>query len=665
VILLVASVLFALAAGAAAARLGRADDESRATTITRGLLGAVAAIVLVEESLGVVWCLGPRTIALALAVVAAGLWLAARRAGRGAAPPSRASWTALEAGLVVALVVGLATRLQDGPHRTTFLYDTLSYHLHAPATWLRDGRLSIVPAVFGDPAPAYAPSNVELLFFFIMAPTHSGALAQAGQAPLAALACVAIAATVREAGGPRAAALGAALAFLLVPEIWQQATSAMTDVGTAAFLLAALPFLVRAGRRSSGPLLRAPRLADAVFFGGAVGLGAGSKVVGAVLALPLVIAGAVVCARSARRAQVLGVATLAAAATGGFWYARNVVVACNPLYPLAVKLGAMTVWPGVYDAAVLRASDYHVATDALAALGQLLLEPGFSFALGGAVALVAGARRRPAWTALAVAFVALFWLALPYQESRFLFVAWGAVAVALGTLARAEAPWTWAPLALAALGGVVEHPTVERGAALGAGAVMLVAFGPARAVLATERARRLRRALVPASALAGAVFVIVAAFRAPVAVAYSVGDDLDDAWAWVRAHVRDTRVAYTGNNLPFPLAGDDLSNDVRYVNVAGAAEDRLHDFARRAPRAFTGPEPAPYRDDARYATWLANLRATRRALLFVAALDPGVRRTIAADADGFPVERAWADSHPERFTLRFASGAARVYGVAP
>ena len=101
-----------------------------------------------------------------------------------------------------------AARSGTALHRTTFLYDTLSYHLHAPATWLRDGRLSIVPAVFGDPAPAYAPSNVELLFAFLMAPTRSGALAQAGQVPLAALACAAVAATVREAGGPRAAALG-------------------------------------------------------------------------------------------------------------------------------------------------------------------------------------------------------------------------------------------------------------------------------------------------------------------------------------------------------------------------------------------------------------------------------------------------------------------------
>jgi len=40
-----------------------------------------------------------------------------------------------------------------------------------------------------------------------------------------------------------------------------------------------------------------------------------------------------------------------------------------------------------------------------------------------------------------------------------------------------------------------------------------------------------------------------------------------------------------------------------------------------------------------------------------------VRRTIPADADGFPIERAWADAHPDIFQLRYASDAARVYQI--
>jgi hypothetical protein len=657
VIRLAVSALAALACGASLARLSRGADESGATTATRVGLGAVGAVVVVEELLGASGRLGAGAIGLALAAAAVALALVTRRSP-ALARRATAPWTPLDAGLLAALLVALATRVGQALTRTTFLYDTLSYHLHAPATWLADGRLSIVPAVFGDPAPAYAPSNVELLAAFVLAPTRAGALAQAVQAPLAALACAAVAATVSELCRPRAAALAAALAFLLVPEVWTQSASAMTDVGAAAFLLAALPFLVRLRRGVGGA-------GDAAALGCAVGLCAGAKVAGAVLVAPVVVAAALACARIDRGgARRLASLLAVGAATGAFFYARDALVTGNPIYPLRLSLAGATLAPGVYDAAALRASPYHLARGDLAGLGRLLLAPGLAFAVGGAATL-ALRLRRPAWTALALAQVALFWLVLPYQESRFLFPLWGVVAIAMGALvkadgARASSAWWWMPLALAVLGSVVEQPTGERWAALGAGAVAAVIFPRARALLPLRLGAD-GRAWVAAAVL-GALGVALLPVREP---AYAMGDELDDAWAWVRANVRGARVAYTGNNLPVPLAGRALENDVRYVNVAGGPDDRLHDFARRAPRAWADPEPAPYRDGARYDVWLANLRAARRDVLFVAALFPEVRATIAADADGFPVERAWADAHADVFTLRYASPAARVYGVRP
>lgn len=147
---------------------------------------------------------------------------------------------------------------------------------------------------------------------------------------------------------------------------------------------------------------------------------------------------------------------------------------------------------------------------------------------------------------------------------------------------------------------------------------------------------------------------------------YAVGTGLDDAWTWFRGNVHGARVAYTGTNLAFPLAGRELANRVTYVNVAGAAGNRLHDFGRRLPppgRAAT-PESAPYRAGASFDVWWSNLRDVHADALFVAALDEIVARNIAADDDGFPVERAWADAHPAQFHLRYASPDARVYGIS-
>jgi len=435
----------------------------------------------------------------------------------------------------------------------------------------------------------------------------------------------------------------------------------MTDVGAAAFFLATLPFAIRlARRRGEGAALGR----DAAAFGLAAGLCAGAKVVGAVFVLPLVGVAAALCAR-ARPSRALGALAalgLGFAATAAFFYARNLAVTGNPLYPLTLKVGATTLAPGAYDAAVLRTSVYHLARGDLAALGALLLEPGLAFAVGGVLALARAARAAPAWTLLALALGALFWLAIPYQESRFLFPLWGVAAIAMAVAAREGAgALRWAPLALGVVGSVVEQPTPERVAALGLGAAAALAASG----LDDGPRARLGRALGVSCAAAALALVAATALVPPGAPAYALGDELDEAWAWLRANVRDARVAYTGNNLAFPLTGDGASNDVRYVNVAGAPDDLFHDFARRAPEACGGPEPAPYRAGARYETWLANLRAARREVVFVAALDPAVRATIAADADGFPVERAWADAHPGVFTLRFASPAARVYGVLP
>ena len=271
--------------------------ESRATRVTRMLLWGTGALIVVEAGLGAigqlrVYVLFGVLLVLAIAVTA----LAWRRPPRAAA--MRDPLSPLEVALVAALLAAVLIPMWAGWHRTTFLYDTLSYHLHVPATWAHDERLSIVPAVFGDPSSAYAPSNLELVFtLLLMRPAYSASLAVVGQAPFAALAAAAIVAAVREAGGRRLPALAAALAFLLIPEVWGQIATAMTDLGLAAFLLASLPFARR--------LWHAPRLdrRDLLAFATAIGLAIGTKYAGATLAVPFAVVAAVALARrrAARR----------------------------------------------------------------------------------------------------------------------------------------------------------------------------------------------------------------------------------------------------------------------------------------------------------------------------------------------------------------------------
>ena len=636
-------------------RMCETPGESRASKLARMLLWAVAAVVVVEAGLGAVGWLGARTTLVALAAIAAGVVVLARRQPRLQLeirePLSRA-----DVGLVAALIAAIAPRLWAGLHRTTFLYDTLSYHLHVPVTWMNAGHIGIVPAVFGDPSPAYAPSNLELVFLFLMNPLRSDYLAGVGQVPFAALAVAAIVATAREAGGRRTTALAAALAFVLIPEVWGQVPTAMTDLGLAACLLSSLPFALRLWRA------RMPGRADLLVFAVAIGLAVGSKYAGVALALPFVAIGVIALVRRRRSTDAPPPARARVRGRAGD---RRLLVRPEPSgrrQSVLSRRPAGTAAP----LAVRRRRDAGVGVPpARAAISARSVRccsgrASASSAPRRSRSRASGAASR---RALALALLATFWFVIPYQESRFLFAAFGAAAIALARAAdRPPAVVGWCGLAIAIGGSLLQWPTRER---------LLVPVVGAAAALVCALWRRLpirigafgRRVTVTIGLVA--LLARIGCGRGTLRPARSARTP----WAttiWPppgRGSAPTSaydHVAYTGNNLAFPLAGQHLANRVAYVNVAGAPADRLHDFG---PPGDGTAEPAPYRRGANAATWLANLRATDTHVLFVAALDPIVRRTIAADADGFPVERAWADARPDVFRLRYASGAARVYAV--
>lgn len=123
------------------------------------------------------------------------------------------------------------------------------------------------------------------------------------------------------------------------------------------------------------------------------------------------------------------------------------------------------------------------------------------------------------------------------------------------------------------------------------------------------------------------------------------------------AGLAGTRIAYAGTNLPYYLFGWGLRNDVDFVNVDTHRDWLLHDYHREASRrasepvTWNHPRPGWDRLQPDYDAWLANLRAKRIALLVVTRANPVEGPHNIADIEGFPFERAWADGHPETFTL--------------
>ena len=157
---LAASVALLAVIARAMDRLRETPGESRATKATRMLLWAVAAVVVVEAASAPSACSTREATLLRAAPRSRRRRPRCWRAGtRGSAATPRAAVARRRRPARRADRGLRAPRCWAGLHRTTFLYDTLSYHLHVPATWMHDGRIGIVPAVFGDPSPAYAPAQ--------------------------------------------------------------------------------------------------------------------------------------------------------------------------------------------------------------------------------------------------------------------------------------------------------------------------------------------------------------------------------------------------------------------------------------------------------------------------------------------------------------------------
>ncbi len=132
---------------------------------------------------------------------------------------------------------------------------------------------------------------------------------------------------------------------------------------------------------------------------------------------------------------------------------------------------------------------------------------------------------------------------------------------------------------------------------------------------------------------------------------------------WLELEARSgptgSRVAYAGTNLPYYLMGIGLRNEVRYVNVDRHRGWLMHDYHREAIERGRGtwPDSRPGWDRIHpdFDAWLDNLDAERIQLVVVTRVNPAEGLHILADSEAFPIERRWADAHPDRFELLYGA----------
>jgi 4-amino-4-deoxy-L-arabinose transferase-like glycosyltransferase len=559
-------------------------------------------------------------------------------------------------------------------------WDALTYHLYMPARWLLEGRLVHVPTVFGDPAAAFAPQNGALLFAWWLGLFGGDAITNVVNTLAACLFAAALARLARQCGAPREAAGLAAIGVFWIAPMRASIYVSLVDMLMLAFWAASLSFTVQALDRSRPAVWLAGGLST--------GLAIGTKLVGAVLLGPQVLLFAIVlCVR--RQPRALAGYVAAVVAGGGWWYLFNFVRYGNPLFPVDLKLGPWTLLSGAipYDTF---AGQFYVPIGNIpetllwhyGAMASAVTIVGASILLASAT--ISGPHRA---ARRLVAGVGLYWgayyaFSLPHNtQTRFFLpvvalalVGW---AMALGGIQRRKrwAPrLTWAVILLLLCLDIEFEPwwrsTQPSPLVAGMPLRLWLPLGLATvaSIVGALFARRLgRRRLLQGVAILGVLVSIGFAQSFATTRRDFYGANTSFASRLAAAHalaqadpLATGRVGYTGFNLPYTLMGPHQTRFVRYVNIQGRLEDGFYDFWREEAQLATRPKPAFYRGRGHYDTWLANLEAAEIEWVVVFQLADS-ERYIPADAEGFPIERQWAEMNPSRFELTASGRGFRLF----
>ena len=628
------------------------------------------------------------------------------------APPGEPlSWDAilsLALLLSAALVLGMKSLLlgvkvvSDGP----------IYHLYFAARWWKAGRLFLVASPFGESAATYFPANGDLWFTWLMATWGGDRLAKVGQAPFLVIASLAAYGCARWLGAGRSASLVATCWFASsTPLLLFTFEPNVDTIFVAGYLLAAYFFLLASqdARDSAGWCLGA-LAAGAALGTKSVGVVFVPPVLA--LAAAAILVQAIPARTKILRTFIIVVAPLVsggfwyirnAVLTGNPLYPLDVRLLGRSLLHGWYVPEAMANSPYY-----LPFGEWRALGDILLAVMDPRLAPLWIIALVLGWAIKSprtdGAGQRIAiFSIMAVLNVVLYWVCIPYRtQQRFMLQALGLAVVPLAItldrsawLRRAAAlllamhlltpqgwpfalslggpPWDLTPLIPNAVSDPVllfsrigralqpdESKQSTLGLALLIGMVLsalLMVWGWSRRSVRAGR-HGLRWTLIAVSSVLFFVLGYLDVWRDltdPRQRFYPAFPDFLVGWLQLesRSGLAGSRVAYAGTNIPYYLLASVLRNEVRYVNINRHRDWQLHDYHRQAMERGQGnwPNSRPGWDrlEPDLEAWLDNLESEGIQLLVVTRVNPQEGAHNVADSDNFPIERVWADSHPDQF----------------
>ncbi|MDW8104585.1 MAG: hypothetical protein RMK92_06190, partial [Armatimonadota bacterium] len=289
--------------------------------------GALSYLVLAAGLLGwlqrgTLWLL----LGMVLLVGAVAWWRTRSTSGDAPRLPERTV-------LLLELLAVLALPMVASPPSATD-WDGLSYHLAAPAIWLREGRIGYIPFMHHSNFPFV----IEMQYLWALGVGFGAGGAKVFHWATLLLAMAAVLAFARRAGF---SGFWAALSLISVPVVLWEATVAYADLATAAYTtLCLLAAWNGAGEADASTRRRWLTLAGVM---GGLALGTKMTALGSIGLLALLLVWEMVRARRVRVGEValcVGVALL----IGAPWYIKTYLYTGNPVYPFFYEIFGGRNW---------------------------------------------------------------------------------------------------------------------------------------------------------------------------------------------------------------------------------------------------------------------------------------------------------------------------------
>jgi hypothetical protein len=323
-------------------------------------------------------------------------------------------------------------------------FDVIEYHLQVPKEWYQAGRITFLPHnVYGN-----MPLGAEMfaLLGMTLVPGENGWWygALIGKV-LMALTSILTALLLYSAGrrvGSTTAGVVSALVYLSTPWIYLVSVSGRNE-GVMAFYLALAVYGIWLWRRESDEV--EPSLATQSHWLKLAGFFAGSAAAVKYTAVPFVVLPLLLAALLGHRRfdwRAGLVFTIGALAACGLWYAKNVALTGNPVYPLAANVFDSATrtpektaqWNAAH--ATPPVSEIGVETERLLLKSEWLsplLVP-----LAALAVLATPYRRTTFWLAALLGFYLLCWFGFTHRIDRF----WVPALVLVAWLAGLGATWS-------------------------------------------------------------------------------------------------------------------------------------------------------------------------------------------------------------------------------